>query len=98
MKNDFRIKLLKENDDNKITFNKVIPDPLPQPHFTMILVAPSMGGKGLNTINTFYRSDMLGDIYDIIIYSDLVMCPSRTCCCLELLCIGKKCIIYLNKI
>tara|TARA_R100001086_G_scaffold250100_1_gene193809 strand:- start:416 stop:1147 length:732 start_codon:yes stop_codon:yes gene_type:complete len=68
MNNDFRIKLLKENDDNKIVFNKVIPEPLPQPHFTMILVAPSMGGKGLNTINTFYRSDMLGDIYDIIIY------------------------------
>ena len=67
-KNNLEIKLLKDREDTKITFNKEIPEPLPQPHFTMILIAPSMGGKGLTTINTFYRDDMLGDIFDLIVY------------------------------
>jgi len=65
---NYDIKLLKENEENTIKFNKEINEPLPNPHFTMCIIGPSMSGKGLTAVNLFYRSDMLGDIYDYIIY------------------------------
>jgi cobalamin biosynthesis Co2+ chelatase CbiK len=67
MKSNMKIKLLKERDTTKLEFNKQSPEPLPEPHFTMCIIGPTMSGKGVTYLNTFYRSDMLGDMFDMII-------------------------------
>jgi len=89
--NKFIIKLLKERDDNKLTFTKESPLPLPQPHFTQCIIGPSMSGKGIVWLNTFFREDMMGGVYDVIIVVSPTISNDRNSYIIKE---SKHCILY----